>query len=110
MISVTAPTDGNYRRIIFGIVNRLGERVEKTVGGSIVRRKIHHNLRSRRRRARHLDIKSDFGVRAIGSGWRVRTAVDGDWNHGWRGKAETREIRSQIRRLIAPTQLDNPDG
>ncbi len=90
------PTYRDYRRVIFGIVNRLGECIQKPVGGGIVRRKIHDKLRARSRSTRHLDVEYNLGIVAIGAARRIRAAVDRYWNHRRRAEAETRKISVQI--------------
>ena len=96
-----APTYGDYRRVVFGIVNGLGDRVQKAVGRGIVWCKIHYELRARSRGACDLDVEDNFGIIAIGAARGVRATVDGDWNYCGRREAKLREIRVEIGRPIA---------
>src|SRR5580698_6513982 len=102
----TTPTYREDRRLVGRIVDRRGDRVQKT--GIRVGSEIDRNVRLGRDRTDDFDIEHHFPIRPVRvPGGCILAPIDGDCRDGRCGNLELREVGLQVRRCETTAKLDD---
>ncbi|OIQ67552.1 hypothetical protein GALL_508680 [mine drainage metagenome] len=103
-----SPGDRDDARLVFGIVDGVGDRVDEARVG--VGREVNDDARPRSDSARHLDVQHDLAVRAVGITRIVLASADRHGDHLGRLLPQRLEIGGDIGLAETTAELDEADG